>query len=78
MSSAVIIVEEHGSIKIALDSKQLNEATVKRKEQMANLTELNSRIERKTSEGVQGENGSRSLFLFQPSPCVSRVPTEKS
>ena len=51
MSPAVITEEEHGSIKIALDSKQLNEATIKTKEPMANLRELNSQIERKTSEG---------------------------
>ena len=48
-------VKKDKSIKIALDSRKLNEATIKRKAQMPNLEELVSRISRKISEEKEGE-----------------------
>ena len=47
---AVITVEKDKSVKIALVSRKLNEATVKRKAHMPNLEELISRTSRKISE----------------------------
>ena len=55
VSPAVITVKKDKLIKIALDSRKLNEITVKRKAQMPNLDELISRISRKISEGEDGE-----------------------
>ena len=55
VSPAVITVKKDKSIKIALDSRKLNEITVKRKAQMPNMEELISRISRKISEGEDGE-----------------------
>ena len=55
VSPAVITVKKDNSIKIALDSRQLNEITVKRKTQMPNMEELIPRISRKISEGEDGE-----------------------
>ena len=55
MSPAVITVKKDKSIKLALDSKKLNEVTTKRKAQMPNMEELISRISRKISEGKEGE-----------------------
>ena len=55
VSPAVITVKKDKSIKIALDSRKLNEITVKRKAQMPNMEELISRISRKKSEGEDGE-----------------------
>ena len=55
MSPAVITVEKDKSVKIALDSRKLNKATVKRKTQMPNMEELISRISRKISKGKEGE-----------------------
>ena len=52
---AVITAKEDKSIKIALDSRKLNEATIKRKAQMPNVEELISRISRKISEEKEGE-----------------------
>ena len=43
------------SVKIALDSKKLNEITVKRKTQMPNMEELISRISRKIANGLADE-----------------------
>ena len=40
------------SVKIALDSRKLNEITVKRKAQMPNMEELISRISRKIADGA--------------------------
>ena len=48
-------VKKDKSIKIALDSRKLNEATIKRKAQMPNIEELVSRISRKISEEKEGE-----------------------
>ena len=55
MSPAVITVKKDKSIKIALDSRKLNEATIKKKAQMPNMEELISRISRKISEEQEGE-----------------------
>ena len=55
VSPAVITVKKDKSIKIALDSRKLNEATIKRKAQMPNMEELISRISRKISEEQEGE-----------------------
>ena len=52
---AVITVKKDKSIKIALDSRKLNEITIKRKAQMPNMEELISRISRKIYEGKEGE-----------------------
>ena len=43
VSPAVITVKKDKSIKIALDSRKVNEITIK-KDQMPNMEELNSRI----------------------------------
>ena len=40
VSPAVITVKKDKSVKIALDSRKLNEKTVKRKAQMSNMEEL--------------------------------------
>ena len=50
VSPAVITVKKDKSVKIALDSRKLNEITVKRKAQMPYMEELISRISRKNSE----------------------------
>ena len=55
VSPSVITVKKDKSIKIALDSRKLNEVTMKRKTKMPNMEELISRISRKTSEGKEGE-----------------------
>ena len=44
VSPAVITMKKDKSIKIALDSRKLNEATIKRKAKMPNMEELISRI----------------------------------
>ena len=61
VSPAVITVKKDNSIKIALDSRKLNEATIKRKAQMSNMAELISRISRKISEEKEGEIHTRKL-----------------
>ena len=55
VSPAVITVKNDKSVKIALDSRKLNEATIKKKAQMPNMEELLSRISRKISEEQEGE-----------------------
>ena len=55
VSPAVITVKKDKSIKIALDSRKLNEVTIKREEQMPNMEEQLSKISRKISEGEDGE-----------------------
>ena len=47
VSPAMITVKKDKSGKIALDSRKLNEVTIKRKAQMPNMEELISRISRK-------------------------------
>ena len=59
VSSAVITVKKDRSVKIALNSRKLNEITVKSKAQMPNMDELISRISRKIAKGV-----SNYPFLF--------------
>ena len=51
VSPAVITVKKDKTVKIALDSRQINEITVKRKAQMPNMEELTSRISRKIADG---------------------------
>ena len=55
VSPAVITVKKDKSVKIALDSRKLNEATIKKKAQMPNMEELISRISRKISEEQEGK-----------------------
>ena len=55
VSPAVITLKKNKSIKLSLDSRKLNEATIKRKAQMPNRGELRSRISRKLSERKEGE-----------------------
>ena len=43
-SPAVISIKKDTSLKVALDSRKLNEACVKRKAAMPNMEELNSKI----------------------------------
>ena len=54
VSLAVITVKKDKSTKIALDSRKLNEVTIKRKEQMPNMEELYSRISSKISNKEEG------------------------
>ena len=51
VSPAVINVKKDKTVKIALDSRKLNEITVKRRAQMPNMEELISRISRKIADG---------------------------
>ena len=55
VSPAMITVKKDKLVKIALDSRKLDEITVKRKAQKSNMEELTSRISRKISEGSDGE-----------------------
>ena len=55
VSPAVITVKKDKLLKIALDSRKLNEVTIKRKTQMPNMEELISGKSRKISEGKEGE-----------------------
>ena len=55
VSPAVITIKKDKSVKIALDSRKLNEVTVKRKAQMPNSEELVSRISRKIADGPADE-----------------------
>ena len=55
MSPAVITLKKDKSVKIALESRKLNEATIERKTQIPNMEELISRISRKISEEKKGE-----------------------
>ena len=55
MSPAVITIKKDKSVKIALDSRKLNEITVKRKTQMPKMEELISRISRKIADGPADE-----------------------
>ena len=48
-------VKNDKTIKIGLDSRKLNEITVKRKAQMPNVEELISRISRKIADGEEDE-----------------------
>ena len=55
VSPAVITVKKDKTVKIVLDSRKLNEITVKRKTQMPNMEELISRISRKIADGEADE-----------------------
>ena len=56
VSRAVVrTVQKNKSIKIALDSRKLNELTKKRKAQMSNMEDLISRTARKRSEEEDSE-----------------------
>ena len=55
VSQAVITIKKDKSVKIALDSRKLNEITIKRKAQMPNMEELISRISRKIADGPADE-----------------------
>ena len=63
VSPAVITVKKDKSVKIALDSRKLNEITIKRKAQMPNMEELFSRIPRKTADGPADEIWTSKLDL---------------
>ena len=63
VSPAVITVKKDKSIKIPLDSRKLNEATIKKKAQMPNMEELISRISRKISEEQEGEIWITKLYF---------------
>ena len=52
VSPAVITVKKDKSVKIALDSRKLNEITIKRKAQMPNMEELISRISRQIADEI--------------------------
>ena len=55
VSPAVITIKKDKPVKIALDSRKLNEITIKRKSQMPNMEELISRISRKIADGPADE-----------------------
>ena len=55
VSPAVITIKKDKSVKIALDSRKLNDITIKRKAQMPNMEELISRISRKIADGKNEE-----------------------
>ena len=63
VSQAVITIKKDKSVKIALDSRKLNEITVKRKAQMPNMAELISRISRKIADGAADEIWTSKLDL---------------
>ena len=63
VSPAVITVKKDKSVKTALDSRKLNENTVKRKPQMPNMEELISRISRKIADGPADEIWTSKLDL---------------
>ena len=52
VSPAVITVKKDKTVKIALDSRKLNEITVKGKAQMPNMEALLSRISRNIADGA--------------------------
>ena len=55
VSPTVITVKKDKLVKIVLDSRKLNEITIKRKEKMPNMEELISRISRKIADGPADE-----------------------
>ena len=63
VSPAVITVKKDKSVKIALDSRKLNEITIKRKAQMPNMEKLISRISRKIADGPADEIWTSKLDL---------------
>ena len=65
VSPAVITVKQDESIKIALDSRKLNEVTIKRKAQMPNMEELISRISRKIRRKRRRNFGKKTRFRLR-------------
>ena len=55
VSPGMITVKKDKSVKSALDSRQLNDVTIKRKDPMPNMEELMSRKSRKMSEEKEGK-----------------------
>ena len=53
VSAAKITVKKDKSVKIALESRKLNDITIKRKAEMPNMEELFSRISRKIADGLR-------------------------
>ena len=62
VSPAVITVKKDKSIKIALDSRKLNDVSIKRKAQMPNMEELISRISRRITDGKPIQFGFPNLI----------------
>ena len=52
---AVITIKNNKSVKIILDSRKLNETTIKRKAQMPNMEELSSKVSTKIADGPADE-----------------------
>ena len=63
VSPAVVTVKKDKLVKIALDSRKLNEITIKRKAQMPNIEELISRISRKIADDPADEIWASKLDL---------------
>ena len=83
ISPAVITIKKDKSVKIALDSRKLNEACVKRKAAMPNMEELISKISAKVTQS-DGEiwmskidldyaYGRAKLFKEAPEQCVFSI-----
>ena len=73
VSPVVITVKKDKSIKIALDSRKLNETSVKRKVQMPNMEELISRMSRKIAGGPADEIWIKIRFRL----CIRTITTLK-
>ena len=76
VSPAVITVKKDKSVKIALDSRKLNEITVKRKAQMPNMEELISRISRKIADGAPTKYGYPNSTWTTPTDKCSYQNTQ--
>ena len=63
VSPAVITVKKDKSVKIAIDSRKLNEITIKRKAKMPNMEKLISRISRQIADGPADEIWASKLDL---------------
>ena len=63
VSPAVITVKKDKSVKIALDSRTLNEITIKRKAQMPNMEEIITRISMKIADDPADEIWTSTLDL---------------
>ena len=75
VSPAVITVKKDKTVKIALDSRKLNEITVKRKAQMPNMEELLSRISRKITDGEADEIW---ISKFDLAYAYGQIPLSKN
>ena len=64
VNPAKVTVKLENSIKIALYSRKLKEATIKRKAQLPNLGEIISRISRKVTEGKTAKFGFQNQTLI--------------